>query len=407
MKKQVRAVLFTIFIDMLGIGILIPVIPQLFANPASQYYLLAPGASIRYGYFLLGLLTAAYPIAVFFAAPVLGQLSDRYGRKPILAFSLFGTAISYVLFAIGIVIGNIPLLFFARVFDGLTAGNIAVAQAAIADATAPEDRTKNFGLIGMAFGLGFILGPFIGGKLANQNIVSWFNAATPFFAAAGFALINTYLIAYHFTETNHDKRLVKINIWESFQKIKSAKKFGSVRTLFYVNFLFAAGFTFFTSFFNVFLVSKFHYTEAQVGNFFGYIGLCVAIVQGFLTGFIAKKYKDISILTWSYFGTALVMTFFVLPQNVKILFLVVPLFAFAQGLSQANQNGLLSRRAPEGTQGEIMGINTGFVSLAQAIPPLIAGGVAAAFSPSIPILIGSVLIALAGVVFVVKRKDHI
>jgi len=405
MKKSLGTLFFTVFLDMLGIGILIPIMPQLFANPNSPYYLLH-SSSVTNGYLLLGLLTAIYPIAVFFAAPILGQLSDKYGRKPVLVVSLFGTSIGYVLFAVGIAIGSLPLLFISRLIDGITGGNISVAQAAIGDVSTKEDRAKNFGMIGAAFGLGFILGPFLGGKLADSTLVSWFTIQTPFYAAALFAFLNTLSILSFFKETHHERTIEKINFAESLKQISAAKRHSDVRTLFLTNFLMSAGFAFFTSFFNVFLTNKFGFTEGQIGNFFAYIGICVVITQAVITRAFAKRFKDTQILTYSYFATAFFLLCYLLPTKSSQFLFVTPLFAMANGLTQANTMALLSRRSDPRLQGEVLGINAGFMSLAQAIPPLIAGVIAAVFSPAVPIIIGAGMIGIAGVFFLHIKGQH-
>src|SRR5258708_5486520 len=163
-NKALPIVLFTVFLDVLGIGILLPVMPQLI------YKIFVPaGFTFDQGLITLGWLTAIYPLMQFFATPILGQLSDRYGRKPLLGFSLFGTAVGYVIFAMAILTKNIPLLFVGRAVDGITGGNISVARAVIADVTAPEHRARNFGLIGASFGMGFVMGPYIGARLATPD----------------------------------------------------------------------------------------------------------------------------------------------------------------------------------------------------------------------------------------------
>ncbi len=273
----------TVLIDLIGYGVLIPVIPLLLADPQSSFYLLSVNQSLDFGYFLLGLLLSTYPLFQFFSAPILGQLSDKYGRKAILQLSLLGTFLSYIIFAIGIITRNLPLLFFARAFDGLTGGNISVAQAAIADVTPPQHRAKNFGLIGAAFGLGFILGPFIGGKLSDPNVVSFFNAATPFWFAAVLALLNSLSIYFFFSETHltRNRRLV-INWGQSLKNISKAFSLPGIKVLFGVNFLYILGFTFFTSFLSVFLISKLSLSQGQIGDLFSYIGLWIVITQGLI-----------------------------------------------------------------------------------------------------------------------------
>ena len=163
-RKALPIVLFTIFLDVLGVGILIPVLPQLIFK-----IFIPAGFTNNESLILLGWLTGIYPLMQFFATPILGQLSDRFGRKKVLSLSLIGTALGYVLFAIGIITKNIPLLFFARACDGVTGGNISVARAVVADVSPAEHRTRNFGLICASFGMGFVLGPYIGARLASPN----------------------------------------------------------------------------------------------------------------------------------------------------------------------------------------------------------------------------------------------
>ncbi len=249
-------IFLTVFVDLIGFGLLIPVIPLLLANPRSEYFLLPPDFTVQQGYILLGFLTAIYPLGQFFATPILGELSDKFGRKPVIVLSLIGTCISYLIFAFGVVTKNLPLLFLSRGFAGIFGGNISVNQAAIADFTPPKDRVKNFGLIGAAFGLGFILGPYIGGKLSDPSIYSGFSAVTPFLFAAALSFVNVLSVLLFFPETNVLKNLEKkINWGRSILNIVHAYGMRKLRPLFATNFFFQAGFTFFTTFFSVFLIN--------------------------------------------------------------------------------------------------------------------------------------------------------
>lgn len=402
--RPLLAIFTTVFIDLLGVGILIPVFPLLIL-PNSPDNISPAGWTVQQGFILLGWLSAAYPLAQFFAAPILGQLADRYGRKKVLAISITGTMIGYILFAIGILTKNIPLLFASRILDGLTGGNISVAQAAIADISTPKNRARNFGLVGMAFGLGFILGPYIGGKLADPSVVSWFSAETPFIFTALLCLINVILILVFFPETLKVVKKARIDVAKPFHNIYQAFSKPGIRSVMPTSFFFMAGFTFFTTFFAIVLAKNFGFTQSNTGDYFAYIGLWIALVQGFLTGRVAKKFKDYQVVRVSVFITALsLLGFFLIPDgSYRWLFLIPPFMALGNGLYMAFNSALISRISPAEIQGEVLGINSSVMALAQAIPAVVAG-YTASINDHLPIAIGSGLIAFAGILFWVLFK---
>jgi DHA1 family tetracycline resistance protein-like MFS transporter len=390
MRNRPLAVIFlTVLVDMIGIGILIPVMPQLLANPDSPHYLLR-AATEHNGFIIYGLLSAMYPLMMFFSAPVLGQLSDRHGRRKVLAVCLAGTAIGYALFAVAILLKNLPLLFLSRIIDGITGGNVSVAHAAVADVTKPEDRAKNFGLVGAAFGIGFIMGPFIGGKLADPSVVSWFNATTPFWFAAGLAVLNFVSVLTFFPETRKTGPLAGAFNWlRSLGDVGRAWRWKELRRLFLGAFLFFSGFSFFVSFFNVYLTNRFGFSEGQIGEYFAYIGIFIVIAQATLTRLAAKRWNEQQILRVSMLGTSLSVLAMVLVGEAWQLYLIPPIMSASNGLSMANLMGVISKAAGPDRQGEIMGVNTSVQSIANVFPPLFAGILATHFSAATPILIGS------------------
>jgi len=394
------AVFSTIFIDMLGVGILIPVFPLL-VLPHSPYRITPTGWTIGDGFILLGWLSAVYPLAQFFAAPILGQLSDRYGRKIVLTVSIIGTSFAYALFAIGVATKNIPLMFLSRIVDGLTGGNISVAQAVIADISTPKNRAKNFGLVGAAFGLGFIFGPYVGGKLADPHVVSWFNASTAFWFAAILSAVNAFIVLKFLPETIRQKtNKFKLHILESFTNVIKAFTNSGLKNITPATFLFNAGFTFFTTFFAVFLAVRFGFSQGNTGDYFAYFGIWIAVVQGGLIGIVSKKFKDYQVLRYSFFGASLTLLAYLLIPNGqhKWLFVIPPILALFDGMSQAFLPSIVSRVTPKDIQGETLGINTSVSALAEAIPAIIAGYVAT-INTSATVITASILIGAAGLVF--------
>lgn len=400
--KALPIVLMTVFLDVLGVGILIPVLPQMI------YSIFEPaGYSFTTSLIILGWLTAIFPLMQFFSTPILGQLSDRYGRKPVLAFSVFGTAVGYVIFAIGILTRNIPLIFFGRALDGVTGGNISVARAVIADVTAPKDRAKNFGLMGAAFGIGFVMGPYIGARLATPNVdffgvfntPSWFDSATPFWFAAVLSIINMVLIMTVLPETHrHINKKLKMAWGKSIANIREAATRPSLRVIFGAEFLFWAGFTFFTTFFQILLIEKLGFKVNNVGDFFAYIGISIALAQTLLVPFIGKYLKGHQIVRLAMFGLGLALFAQLWPNNTTQLLLVAPFIAIFNALFMANVTALVSMTASSKEQGEVLGIEASVQALAQAIPAVISGYVAT-MGVSMPVIVGAFIVIAGGLVY--------
>ena len=407
--KPLLSVFFTVFLDLLGFGILIPVFPLLI-SPGSPFRVTPETWSFTEGLIMLGWLQAAYPLASFIAAPILGQLSDRFGRRPVLALSIFGTALGYMLFAVGISTASIPLLFAARALDGFTGGNIAVAQAAIGDISDDSNRARNFGLIGAAFGLGFIIGPYLGGKLSSPNTSfyglfdtpSWFGATTPFWFAAILSLTNCALILGAFPETLREKSAqTKLNVMRSVQNVITGFSSDRLRVVLASAFLWNAGFTFFTTFFGVYLRNEFGYSASQTGDYFAIVGLFIAISQAVLVGRVAKSFSDYKVLRFSFFGLAsMMLLYFVTPTSTTFwIYAIIPFFTASNGLSIANVSSLVSRSALPGQQGQALGVLSSVQNLAQVPASILVGYITSGITSSQPLLVSTICIASAGVVF--------
>jgi DHA1 family tetracycline resistance protein-like MFS transporter len=414
-SKALPAALFTVFIDAVGVGILIPIY-TLLVSPGPQRVIPASW-SLSSGFIMVGWLTGVYSLMTFLAAPILGQLSDKYGRKIVLAASLFGTSIGYALFAVGIITKNLPLLFLGRIIDGLTGGNIAVARAIVADVSTPKNRTRNFGLIGAMFGLGFVLGPYLGGKLAFAHIPfinlfglhllntpSWFNAATPFWFAAILAFINTGLAMFVLPETIKEFIHSKLNINQSFINIRKAFTFPGIRNIMPVTFLWSGGFAFFTTFFGFNLIARIPgFKPGDVADFFSFIGICIVLVQVVITPILAKRFKNYQIVRVSLFGMSLAILTLLIPHTKAAVYSIgwiIPLFV---GLNMANMIALVSSVAGPKIQGEVMGINSSVEALAQGIPAVLSGYIAS-ISVGLPIFVASITVAIAGILFWVLIK---
>ena len=324
-----------------------------------------------------------------FSAPVLGELSDVYGRKRLLTLGVGLLAISQVFFGFGIEIGSLALILISRSIAGFAGANFSIAQAAIADVSTPEHRARNFGMIGAAFGLGFIIGPVLGGWLVSLTG----NPATPFWFAGFLGMINILSISLFLPETRARSEAVhNFSILKGVRNVRSAVKEYTMRELYLAQFLFISGFTFFTSFSAIFIVHRFGFSEGQVGTFFGFVGFWMVLTQALLLRIVTKVYKPRQILFVSLPLLGCVLLVYPFVPSVLVLYMLMPFLAIAMGLSTANMTALISSRASNDTQGAVLGISGSLAALAQGVIPILAGAGTGFFGVAVPFLVGGVCV---------------
>ena len=359
MKKSPLFVLFvTIFLDLLGFGIIIPILPVFIKELGAHD-------------FQVGLIAAIYPVMNFMFSPFWGTLSDRYGRRPIILGSVLITAVAYIVFSQA---GALLVVFLSRMLSGIGSANISVAQAYISDVTPPENRAKSMGMIGAAFGLGFIFGPSIGGYL--KSISAEGSVDLVGFVTAGLCLIN-FALAYFFLPESLAKKQkeVKFNFKVVTGIVNELKK-PSIRELLIINFIFTVAFMLMQISSTLMWKTEDGLNEKQIGYVFTFIGIVTAIVQGLLVGALVRKYGEKNLLVYGSFlmiaGMAL-LPFVGATYFIPFELFALALIALANGCITPNISSLLSQYAPEREVGQTLGVNQSFGSLARAVGMALSG----------------------------------
>lgn len=384
MKKTLAVVSLTVFIDMLGFGILVPLVPLLIVSEHSAYTILPVDVSVQLRYILLGVLIALFPLTQLFATPILGDISDTIGRKKVLLFSIIGTCLSYVLVIIGIETRSIILILVARALDGVSGGNLSVAQAVIADISSKESRARNFAILSAAFGLGFVMGPIIGTRLQTMHVL------TPFIAALVLSILNILCISLFLEETRKIRTNAQIRWTQAVKHMKHALQMKGVRLYFAINFFLQGAFATLTAFLSVFVIERSNLSSGQFGFVLSYLGVWMVVGQVVLTKIVVKRFGELQGFYISLLGLSISTISLLFAHSFFSFLFLTPCIAIFLGLSQVFLLSLLSSSVGSSEQGEVLGINTSVTAIAQTLPPVLGGLAAAAVSPAMPIVCAAV-----------------
>jgi DHA1 family tetracycline resistance protein-like MFS transporter len=343
-RKRLFAIFLVVFIDLFGFSLILPLLP---------FYAESFGASPS----LVGFLVATYAAGQLIGAPILGRLSDRFGRRPVLLVSIFGSLVGFLMLAFA---KSLIILFLARAIDGLTGGNISVAQAYISDVTTEKDRGRGLGLIGAAFGLGFILGPAIGGTLSRWGY------AVPAFVAAAIAEVNFAFVALWLPESLTKERRAELAAAGprraplNLGSLNAALRRPYVGNLLQTRFFFALTFSMLQTIFVLYGEHRFGFSSQSTGYILAYVGFLAVLVQGFVIGFLTDRVKDSILITVATGVLALSFLGWAFAPNVPFLLAVfVPIAV----------NSALSKAVSPAEIGGTLGLSAGLESLSRVVAP--------------------------------------
>ena len=400
--RQLSIIVLTVFLDLLGLSLVIPVAAPLFLSSDATFF--GTAVTLQYRTLILGLLLGAGPIIQFFVSPLLGAYADRAGRKPVLILSVLVNAAGHALFGIGILTQQLWLLFISRALAGVGSANLAAANSAVADISDHDSKVRNFGLVGMALGLGFIFGPFLGGIFSDSSVVSWFNYATPLWVAAALSVLNALVVKLFFRETIRERFIGRMDAFTGIRNIVRAFKMPNLRSMYLVSFLMGFGYNFFAQFFSVFLIARFQFGSAEIGVLFAYVGIWMAFTLGILTRYLARVASAVVVVRWAPLGAVVLLIVLSQVQTVPTVYLLLPLLAMVYGVNGPNVTALISDLAGRESQGEALGIDRAMSALAFGLPPILAGW-AAGINVSMPMIFGATFIFIAWGVFVRFRPQ--
>jgi MFS transporter, DHA1 family, tetracycline resistance protein len=376
-KRVLRLIFFIMLMDIVGMSIIFPVAPYIVQRYSSDALMVT-------------MLTVIYAGAQFFAAPALGKISDRVGRRPVLLASVFGSAVGYFIFGIG---GALWVLFLSRLIDGITGGNISTASAYIIDISRPEERTKNFTLLGMAYGVGFILGPALGGVLGQWSL----NA--PVYLAGSIFLVSTALVYFLLPESlpveSRAKSRLCLNDFNPFASVAQMVFKPGLGLILLIVALFNFSFDGVNSVMGIFIKNKFTASPLTLGLLFVFVGIATAFVQGALLERLVPRFGEKRMAFVGLLGSVIGWPLIMLTPALWMLFPVTFLQSGITGFIWATTGAMAAGLVHEHEQGQLAGVNVALAGLMSMLGPLWAGGVYDEVSPNAPFWMGSIILLIA------------
>lgn len=389
------------FIDVMGLGLVYPMFASMIFQ--GDCMILPADTSDHVRGTCLGILLAAMPITQFFSAPILGILSDQKGRKKVVVPGLSVGVIGYLVAMAAVSLESFALLLLSRVIVGIAAGTASVVGAGVADMSSLEDKAKNFGFFNMGCGLGFAIGPFLGGKLSSESFWIIEKYALPFFFAAVVTLINLLLVIYYLKDVYEPKTGGKLSLSLGIRNIKKAFVVPGLQAVFASVFLACVGWSFYWEFAPVTWISEYNFSTSTIGNFYAYGAAIYALSCGVLIRPIVSRYCNRHVLCYALIGCSAAIGLLLLHSSDQWLWVYVPLQQFTIALFWPTAAAVVSNAVNEDMQGEIIGVLQSVDSLAFAVSPLIAGPLLG-ITTAMPIIVGSAgMLLAAGVLgFVLK-----
>ena len=400
MNKQIIVLLFVVFFGFLGAAMPYPIFSPLFLNPENNGFI-PPQYSLTTRGIFLGITLAAYPFGQFIGSPILGSLSDQLGRKKLLFISMLGTGLCYIISGLSIHYGLVWILILSRLLTGFLEGNLAIAQASIADMSI--SKHKGFGAVSAMASMGYVFGPLLAGILSNNHLVSWFNFSLPFYAASCIAIITALNILLWTRETLKQPLIKSTSLLNQFNLIRrftELSKNVDLKWLLIGGFFLCLSIDAYYEFFPALLVGRWNMSVFDISVYTVVLSIALTIGSYWIPSLLSRKYTNDFCMLLMILIFPLMYVFMLLTDNTYFLYLQFAIIGLSYGSACTFHTVLVSDNAPHHQQGEVMGMRWGLRMLGDALISIF-GGLLIAFSINLPIILA---IICAGLSFVLLYK---
>lgn len=402
-KIAIFLILMNAFLDWMGIGLVYPMFSSMLFHGHCQLLPLSSSDTTRA--FCLGLLLCIAPLTQFFSAPILGSWSDLVGRKKVFLISLSIGVVGYGLGVLSIQYEHLLMLIISRVVVGISLGSAAVGTAALADISTDEEKPKNFGLVNMAAGAGFTIGPFLGGKLPDLPLFS-LGYTLPFLFAGIGTLFNLIFILFLFKDTYLPNKKTKISALTGLNNIRKAFYFPKLRAVFLSVFIFSFGWSFYWEFIPITWIGEYGLSSSEIGNFYAYGSFFYAISCGLLIRPIVRIFRAQQVLFYALILTGISILGVLFYQSLNAWWFYIPIQQYLLAFLLPTAATIVSNSVDKTHQGETMGVFQAVEALAYGLSPL-TSGIFAGINQLMPIIIGGISFLFAALVLSTSLRKEI